>query len=973
MIFRIFCVLLGISILVGAKFRDKMRKLIVFSAVAFLFTTCSQTTWYRKDNSVIIRFNNNSILKTRQLKIEAVNDEIFHIVATPEKDLCDERSLCVIARISKPSYFNAIQKDEFVVVSTGEIKASVSLATGQITYLDKDGNLLLREPSDSGRSFYPVTIEGTDGFRIRQVFDSPPQEAFYGLGQHQSDEFNYKGLNESLYQYNTRVSVPFLVSNRHYGILWDNYSLTKFGDPRDYSQMNLFRLYDDNGTEGGLSASYYIDSDTSKLFTRRTESEIDYENLTSIKNFPEKFPFYGSLVTWTGKIEPLESGPFYFRLYYAGYIKLYIDNELIVPERWRTSWNPNAYKFETNLEKGKKYTIRLEWNPDGGVSYVGLKVLSPRPPEIQGSLSLESEIGNQIDYYFVHGDNMDRVISGYRQLTGKAPIMPKWALGFWQSRERYRSQNELLDVLKGYRKRNISIDNIVLDWSYWPVDAWGSHEFDPEFFPDPEGMVDQVHRLNARIMISVWPKFYITTEHYREFDSHGWMYKRAVTDSIRDWIGKGYIGSFYDPYSQGARDLFWNQIREHLYSKGFDAWWMDASEPDILSNAGIEYRKQLCTPTALGPSAKYFNTYALMNAMAIYNGQRSADPDKRVFLLTRSGFAGLQRYSTATWSGDIGARWEEMEAQIPAGLNYSLSGIPYWTFDIGGFCVENRYRLAKEGSEDMDEWRELNTRWFQFGSFCPLFRSHGQFPFREIFNISPEGNPAYKSMVYYDKLRYQLMPYTYSLAALTYFNDYTIMRAMVMDFASDKTVLNTGDQYMFGPSFLVAPVYKYKARSRDVYFPGSAGWYDFYSGTFIEGGHWLNVEAPSERIPLFVKAGSIIPTGPVTQFTDEKPDAPLTIYIYTGGNCVFTLYEDEGTNYNYMDGKYSAIKFSWDEKSQELKIAGRRGSYTGMPVSRLFRIVWIGKEHPAGFSSDIIPNASVSYNGKEISLKRPGR
>ena len=486
-------------------------------------------------------------------------------------------------------------------------------------------------------------------------------------------------------------------------------------------------------------------------------------------------------------------------------------------------------------------------------------------------------MGNQIDYYLIKGSNLDDVIAGYRRLTGKAPIMPKWAFGYWQSRERYKSQNELLDVVREYRKRRIPLDNIVLDWSYWPVDSWGSHEFDPKFFPDPSGMVDEVHRLNAHIMISVWPKFYYTTEHYKEFDDKGWMYRQAVKDSIRDWIGKGYIGSFYDAYSEEARELFWEQIREHLYTKGFDAWWMDASEPDILSNASIEYRKLLSTPTALGPSTKYFNTYALVNAMAIYNGQRSIDPDRRVFLLTRSGFAGLQRYSTATWSGDIGTRWEDMKAQIPAGLNFALSGIPYWTFDIGGFCVENRYTRALEGSEDLDEWRELNTRWFQFGSFCPLFRSHGQYPYREIYNISGEGSPSYKSMVYYDKLRYHLMPYIYSLAGLTYFNDYTIMRAMIMDFKADKTVKNIGDQYMFGPSLLVAPVYNYKARSRIVYFPSTCGWYDFYDGIYILGGHNLHVDAPYERMPLYVKEGSIVPFGPEIMFTSDKKADNITL------------------------------------------------------------------------------------------------
>lgn len=947
-----------------------MKRLILLPASVLLFTMCSQPTWHINDNMVIVRLKPDKTETTRLLKLEVINDEIIHIIASPVNDFSNETSLCVFDPVSTPSGFDVKQESERLVVSTGRIKVKVSLATGQISFFDMEDNVLLKEKSKGARSFTPVTVEETKGYSLSQVFESPSGEAFYGLGQHQSEEFNYKGLNESLYQYNTKVSVPFVVSNRNYGILWDNYSLTKFGDPRDYSPISLFRLYDDNGEEGSLTATYYLNSDTNRVFLKRKEQSIDYENLTTVKNFPEKFQFYGSTITWTGEIEPQESGLFFFRLYYAGYTKLYIDNELVVPERWRTAWNPNTCKFSKNLEKGHRYSLRLEWKPDGGISYIGLKALSPRPPEEQESLSLTSEIGDQIDYFFIHGNNTDEVISGYRTLTGKAPIMPKWALGYWQSRERYKSQTELLDVVKEYRKRSIPIDNIVLDWSYWPVDSWGSHEFDPKYFPDPSGMVNEVHKMNTRIMISVWPKFYINTEHFREFDSRGWMYKQAVKDSVRDWIGKGYIGSFYDPYSQGARDLFWEQIKEHLYSKGFDAWWMDASEPDILSNASIEYRKQLSTPTALGPSAKYFNTYALMNAMAIYQGQRSAEPDRRVFLLTRSGFAGLQRYSTATWSGDIAARWEDLKAQIPAGLNFAMSGIPYWTFDIGGFCVENRYTSAREGSEDLDEWRELNTRWFQFGSFCPLFRSHGQYPYREIFNISPENHPAYNSMVYYDKLRYHLMPYLYTLAGLTYFNDYTIMRALVMDFGDDKNVLSIGDEYMFGPSLLVAPVYKYKAGSREVYFPASAGWYDLYTGNYIFGGHRLKVDAPYERMPVFVKEGSIIPAGPEIQFTDEKPGDTLTVFVYSGRNCSFTLYEDEGTNYNYEKGACSTIKFSYDNASGELTVGDRNGEYDGMIRSRAFNIIWIDKDHPLPFDTEIKPHASVTYEGKRIVVSK---
>jgi alpha-D-xyloside xylohydrolase len=946
-----------------------MKKLILLTVAVLLFSSSADTNWKKTDTGVIINLKGEGGKTTRSLKVEVISDQIIHVTASPESDFSGAKSLCVIDRpVAKTSFILASNKKS-VVLSTSRIKATISLTSGQVIFTDIDNNPILRE-DERGRTFKPITVEGTKGYEMRQIFDSPDDEAFYGLGQHQSDEFNYKGKNEVLYQYNTKVSVPFVVSNKNYGILWDNYSLTKFGDARNYSDLGLFKLTDDKGAAGALTTTYYNSSDTTKIFLQRRESSIDYENLETIRKFPETVQLGNSKVVWSGNIEPKETGVFRFKLYYAGYIKLYINGELVVPERWRTAWNPNTYKFSRSMEKGKKYSIRVEWKPDGGTSYLGLKALSPIAPEEQEKLSLFSEMGDQIDYYFIHGANSDEVISGYRELTGKAQIMPKWAMGYWQSRERYKSQDELIGVVKEYRKRNIPIDNIVLDWSYWPVKSWGSHEFDPKFFPDPAGMVDSVHLLNAHIMISVWPKFYYTTDHYKEFDKNGWMYKLAVKDSIRDWIGKGYIGSFYDPYSQGARDLFWGQIKEHLYSKGFDAWWMDASEPDILSNASLEYRKKLSTPTALGPSTKYFNTYALMNAMAIYNGQRSVDPDKRVFLLTRSGFAGLQRYSTATWSGDIGTRWEDMKAQISAGLNFAISGIPYWTMDIGGFCVENRYASAKEGSEDLEEWRELNARWYQFGSFCPLFRSHGQYPYREIYNMAPEEHPAYKSMVYYDKLRYNLMPYIYSLAGMTHFSDYTIMRPMIMDFNGDPKVNDIGDQYMFGPSLLVAPVYKYRARSRDVYFPASCGWYDFYTGKFISGGQKISVDAPFEKLPLYVREGTILPVGPEIQFADQKQADVITLFVYTGKSSSFTLYEDEGTNYNYEKGAFSNITFSYDETEKKLSISRPEGKYSKMLQFRIFNIVFVGKDKPVAFDKLAKPDQVVEYNGSAVTVNR---
>jgi alpha-D-xyloside xylohydrolase len=644
---------------------------------------------------------------------------------------------------------------------------------------------------------------------------------------------------------------------------------------------------------------------------------------------------------------------------------MWIDDSLLV-DSWRQNWLPWTHIIKLDLKKGERKKIKIEWIHSGG--YIGLKALPPSGENFEGIISLQSEVADQIDYYFVYGKNLDDVIKGYRYLTGKAPVMPKWAMGFWQCRERYKTQDELLDVVREYRKRKIPIDNIVQDWFYWKEDDWGSHDFDPLRFPDPEGMIKELHdSLNAHIMISVWPKFYVGTAHFEEFRKNGWLYMRNVEVGEKDWVGPGYVSTFYDPYSEGARKLYWKQIENKLYSKGIDAWWLDATEPDIHSNLSPEETLRRMGPTELGTSARYRNTYSLMNSKAVYEGQRLSNPDKRVFILTRSAFAGQQKYSAATWSGDVAARWYDLKVQIPAGLNFSLSGIPYWTTDIGGFAVEPRYENPSE--KDLDEWRELNTRWFQFGAFCPLFRSHGQFPYREIFNISPEGHPAYESMVYYDKLRYRLMPYIYSLAGMVTFEDYTIMRALILDFPDDKNVFNISDQFMFGPAFLVNPVTDYKARSRKVYLPGGTQWYDFYTGKKYPGGKTISADAPYERIPLFVKAGSIIPLGPEIQYTGQKQADTLTLFVYSGKNGSFVLYEDEGTNYNYEKGLYSTIEFKYNDSDRELVIGERKGEFPGMLSERIINVVFISPDSPRPFEFNIKPDRAVNYNGKEVKIK----
>lgn len=944
-----------------------IKKAVCLATSLFIFLSCGSSPWEKTADGVIVRLDASNDRPAHQVKLAVVNEKIIHVSATAAPDFSDEKSLVVEEKPCTVAW-QVAEEDGKVVLQTSAVKAYTDLQTGEVQFTDLEGKVILQENEGGGKSFIPIEVDGTPGYILRQVFESPEDEAFYGLGQHQADEFNYKGKNEVLFQYNTKVSIPFIMSNKQYGLFWDNYSVTKFGDTRDYEQLSQFKLYDMNGEEGGLTARYYAATDKNTPLVSRVENKIDYENLETVRNFPKDFPFYNSTIVWEGDLQAKESGVHRFLLYYAGYTKLWIDGQLMA-DKWRTAWNPSVAKFQVNMQAGKQHHIKLEWQPDGGVSYIGLKALSPVEEKEQDKLSLWSEMGNQIDYYFIKGDSMDEVMKGYRTLTGKAQVMPKWAMGFWQSRERYKTQDELIGALKELRRRQIPVDNIVLDWSYWPEDAWGSHEFDAARFPDPEGMVQGVHDLNAQIMISVWPKFYASTEHYKEFDDKGWMYRQATNDSIRDWIGKGYIGSFYDAYSEDARTLFWNQMQEHLYTKGFDAWWMDASEPDILSNASIEYRKKLMNPTALGPSTKYFNTYALMNAMAIYNGQRAADNDTRVFLLTRSGFSGLQKYGAVTWSGDIGTCWEDYKAQISAGLNHSLSGNPYWTMDIGGFCVQKRFEQAKEGSEDREEWRELNTRWTQFGAFAPLFRTHGQYPYREVYNIAPESHPAYRSIVYYDKLRYRLMPYIYSMAGWVYLNDYTIMRPMVMDFGYDPQVNNLGDQYMFGPSLLVAPVYAYKTRSRNVYFPKNTDWYDFYTGAYQPGGRTATVDAPYERMPLYVKAGSILPIGEEIQYTSEKPEAPITLYVYAGRDGSYDLYEDEGTNYNYEKGQYALIPISYNEATRELTLGARQGEFPGMVAQRTFHIVRIDKDKARGFDTNPQPDATLTYNGEAQTIR----
>ncbi|MBB4129245.1 alpha-D-xyloside xylohydrolase [Xanthomonas translucens] len=898
------------------------------------------------------------------VRLQVVDSGIIRVSADPDGDFKRTPSLMRVP-VQGDTAYQFDEQGDTVRVRTAKVTAQVSTVDGHVSFADADGKPLLAEVA-GGRSFTPLKVEGKAYLSTRQRFASPDNEAFYGFGQHQQGWMNQKGHNVELLQSNIDLAVPYLVSSRNYGILWDNNSITRMGDPRGLQPLPAsLKLYDAKGKPGALTARYSVNG---KQVLERREKELNYQYIKDLAKFPAKAkPSDKSRmqVSWEGEIEAKSGGEHSFSLYSSEYAKLWVDGKLVV-DRWRQNWNPWHNEFTLALQPGQRHTIKVEWDLIDP-SYIALLHRDPLPAAEAKDLSLWSEAGQMIDYYFVAGADADQVIAGYRELTGKAVLLPKWAYGFWQSRERYKSQDELVGALAEYRKRKLPIDNIVLDWSYWPENAWGSHDFDKTHFPDPDGMVKSVHDMHAQIMISIWPKFYPTTANYKELDAAGHMYKRNVEVGELDWIGKGYKNSFYDPYSADAQAIYWRQVNEKLNRKGFDAWWMDADEPDVHSNLDIGERKARTTPTALGPSTEFFNSYPLPHTHGVYAGDRAAD-GKRVFILSRKGYAGTQRNAVAVWSGDIVSRWDDMRDQISAGVNVSMSGLPNWTFDIGGFAVEKRY-------EDQDpahqaEWRELNTRWFQFGAFVPLFRSHGQFPFREIWNIAPEGTPYYASMAYYSRLRYALLPYIYTLAGDTYHRDGVMMRGLPMDFPHDPKVADINDEYLFGPAFLVAPVTRFGATSRQVYLPAGTSWIDFNSGKRYEGGQRIDAAAPLERMPLFVRAGAIVPTTTVQQYVDEVPNAPLTVVVYTGADGQFSLYEDDGKGYGYEKGEFSRIPLSWNQAKGVLTIGAREGSWPGMQAKRTINVRFVDGVREETGALEPRADASVQYNGKSLSVAR---
>lgn len=938
--------------------------LFVFILFSKLSSAQSQTTFKRLDAGIELQIQQPvSVI----LRIEAVNENSFHVQAfPPDSDVSKTENLMISPYLKAyTGSWNLDENAKEIQIKIPACTAIVSKENGTVKFLDKNGNELLSEKTRTENSFIPDSYDGDSFYKVKQAFIVSADEGLYGLGQHQNGVMNYNnGRQVTLLQYNTTIGIPFLYSTKNYGILWNNYSITKAGDTRDFLPLNGLKLISQEGQQGWITANYYDKSNPEKLVFSRPESEISYLYLSDQSKFPEGIKLENSIIKYEGKIESPYAGLHRFHFNYSGYLKVWI-NGVLKEDRWRESWNAGSFDLAEEMKPWQQIDFKMEWIPDGGQAYLGLKVQTPIPTNLQNVFSFDSEAGVGVDYYFMAGDNGDEVIKSYREITGKAPILPKWAFGFWQSRERYKTQAELEEVAAEFRERQIPIDNIVQDWSYWKENDWGSHDFDKNRFPDPKGMVDFLHKNHFRIMISVWPKVNEESSVYQDFKNKGWLYMRNIYDGRKDWIGKGYTSTFYDPFNAEARQGFWNMLDKKLYKIGIDAWWMDASEPDVHSNINLDERKSVMQPK-IGSSVRYYNAFPLENARGIYEGQLKTDPDNRVFILTRSFFAGQQRYAAVAWSGDISSRWHDMKDQISAGVNFSMSGTPYWTMDAGGFLVEKRYHQAT--GQDLEDWRELNSRWYQYGAFLPLFRAHGQFPFREPFNIADEGHPAYSSMLYYIKLRYKMLPYLYSLAGNVYHGDGSLIKAVAMQFPEDKNTYNLNDQFLLGNSVLVSPVTVKGAASRQLYLPAGTIWYDFYSGKIENGGKQINAAAPYEKIPVFVKAGTILALGPDLQYTDEKKAEEITLFVYAGVDASFKLYEDEGTNNNYESGKSSSIDFTYKDTNRTLEISDVNGAFNEMLDKRTFKVVLISDKNPQGYDSTKLKSKTVKYSGKKVKL-----
>lgn len=814
-----------------------------------------------------------------------------------EKELKEERQFVLVNQMPVPA-FKVSASGEAIQLNTKMISLTFNKQTGAIEYRDNKGNLFLQEKAGS-RKLIADTIGGEKCYLAEQGFDSPEGEYLFGTGQFQDGHFNLRNISRKLIQVNSQIAIPFLYSSRGFGLLWHQYGLTEL-NPAD----NFVHL--------------------SQQVTATSEvSQVEVTTTSGTQRISRQQTLYGGNFT-------VEQEGDYTMMLDLGNMEsrhlLVIDD---VPYIDQTNlWLPPSASKIVHLKAGEhKVQVvckstnfpRLTWK------------------RVENETVLRSVNAKSLDYVIFYGENADDVIHTYRQLSGQAPMLPLWAYGFWQCRERYTSGDHLVKTVEEFRRRELPMDVIVQDWQYWGKHGWGVPQFDTTHYPEPEKFIKKLHDLHARFSISVWENLDKKSEVAKEY------LDKDLYLNNSPWI---------DIYNPETQKTHWNVLNKNLFKLGVDSWWMDATEPENDALVGKD--------TYFGRGDFYRLTYPLFVSKAVYEGQRATDPSKRVAILTRSAFLGQQRYGTINWSGDIGWNWDAFKRQIVSGLNYSMTGMPYWTTDIGGFFRPG----AGQYTDTL--YHDILTRWFQFGTFNTIFRIHGYQTETEPWKYGDTVMGHMRSML---NLRYRLLPYIYSEAWRVSKYGSTMMRPLVMDFGNDTMAISQSYQYMFGKSMLVAPVTAPGVKEWNVYLPKSAGWYDFWTGKRYAGGQTVLAAAPLEQIPLFVKAGSIIPMGRVLQYTSEKPMDTVELRIYTGANGKFMLYMDEGDNYNYENGLYGLIPMTWNDLTHTLTIGNREGKWTGPLKKMVFHIHWVNESNKGATGSPTRVK-TVNYTGKQLVVRK---
>lgn len=813
----------------------------------------------RTPNAVVIHWRDQRIALT------PLTDASVNVTATtPNGSPQPSFVRLPVARVPKFT----VQEDRSAVrVKVRRLTVVFDRKTGALAFRDGQGKSLLSELPGT-RVMAPVTLQGTASLRVGQGFDAPSGERLYGLGQFQDGIWNWRGLPVELRQLNTQIAVPMLVSSRGFGLLWENASRTDF-NPTD-TEVSLARTTT-AATDGPTA--------TEQLSGRGRRS-----------NAP---------VAVTGDYVAPHDGTYAFCVRNGdrrNLLSLQVKGQTLAEVR--NLWTPSALTGTVQLRAGERVPVRVEGGGGGTRVYVR---------RIDETTTFRSDFGDRLDYTVFAGPKASDIVAEYRKVTGPAVMWPRWAYGFWQCRERYSSQDQILNTVAEYRKRQIPIDLLVQDWQYWGNHGWGSYEWDERAYPDPASMIAQLHAQDVRFMISVWC-------------NPSGIAKEALAKQ------NALVGNWVDVFSPTGRDTRWDYIDRAFFSKGTDAWWGDATEP---GDPGTEI---LGLKTGLGPADAVTSAYPLFASQGLYEGQRRANPNKRVCILTRSAFPGIQRYGAASWSGDVMGDWETFRRQIPAGLNFSLAGVPYWTTDAGGFFRPN-------GQYESKDYNELLARWFQWSAFCPIFRMHGYQTSTEIWNYLPETQRVFQK---FDELRYRLLPYHYALAWDVAANGQSFMRPLATEFPDDATAAGVADAYLYGPGLLVAPVTS-PGGTRRVYLPATkGGWYGFWSREAVSGGQIYAVQAPLDEIPLYVRAGTILPMDPVRQHANQRVTDPTELRVYRGADGTFTLYDDAGDGYGYEKGERSLTPLAWSDRTGTLTFGKRVGTYPGMETGKAFRIHVIG-------------------------------